>query len=314
MEIQGIVEKLRRQRYRYSTKKNYYAIWRSFNQFIVHLDIKPLAWEDRLPLYIAYLIENRRRSATICSYVLAIRAILKENDIIMNKNQFLIASLTCACKLQNDQLKVRLPIRKSLLQVLMNKTKDYFNSRQQPYLACLYSTIFSTAYYGLFRVGEIAMSQHVIKAVDVHIADNKRKLLFILRSSKTLNKGAKPQMVKISAITINESQRAIRVMDELQISCPYQQLRHYLALRHSITNKAEQFFVFRHGIPVTARHISTILKKILKISGFDDTLYSTHSFCVGCCCDFLQMGISVETIKKLGRWKSNVVLDYLRDI
>ena len=123
VEIQGIVEKLRRQCYRYSTKKNYYAIWRSFNQFIVHLDVKPLTWEDRLPLYIAYLIENRRRSATICSYILAIRAILKENDIIMNENQFLIASLTHACKLQNDQLKVRLPIRKSLLQVLMNKTK-----------------------------------------------------------------------------------------------------------------------------------------------------------------------------------------------
>ena len=58
-----------------------------------------------------------------------------------------------------------------------------------------------TAYYRLFRIGEISQSEHVIKACDVHIGTNKKKLMFVVRSSKTHSLGDKPQIVKIKATT-----------------------------------------------------------------------------------------------------------------
>ena len=38
LEIQGKIEQLKHQQYRDSTKKNYYAIWKVFNNFFVRLD------------------------------------------------------------------------------------------------------------------------------------------------------------------------------------------------------------------------------------------------------------------------------------
>ena len=54
------------------------------------------------------------------------------------------------------------------------------------------------------------------------------------------------------------------------------------------------------------------LKTALHLSGFDNGLYGVHSLCSGRAGDLLHLGISVETIKKLGCWHSNVVFRYLR--
>ena len=68
----------------------------------------------------------------------------------------------------------------------------------QPFLNCLYKAIFTTAYFGLIRIGEVTQSQHILKAKDVQIADNKNKMLLILYLSKTHDKESKPQMVTIT--------------------------------------------------------------------------------------------------------------------
>ena len=68
----------------------------------------------------------------------------------------------------------------------------------QPYLLALYKAMYVTAYYGLFRVGELTLSEHVVKAVDVHQGKNKDKLLFVLHTSKTHTRESKPQTITIS--------------------------------------------------------------------------------------------------------------------
>ena len=61
----------------------------------------------------------------------------------------------------------------------------------------MYQALFTTMYFGLFRIGEVTHSPHVLKAMDVHCAVNKLKMKFILHSSKTHGKGDKPQIIKI---------------------------------------------------------------------------------------------------------------------
>ena len=155
-------------------------------------------------------MENNRQSATVKSYISAIKAILKEHKIVVNPDECLISSMTLACRLKNDQIKTRLPIKKGMLRLVLEEIVKYYYKRNQPYLAALYTTMMSTMYHGLLRISEVTKGTHPILAKDVHIGSNKRKFLLILRTSKTHWKNSKPQMVKITASKQNKSKSTHR--------------------------------------------------------------------------------------------------------
>ena len=246
-DMQRIINKLRLQHIRDSTRKCYYSIWKTFNEFFVKLDEKPNNWEDRILLFIGYLISKNRKSQTIKSYLSAIRLVLREDGIELDEDLFLIKSLTKACKFHNDRVRIRLPIQKLVLRILLKTAEEYFLELGQVYLARLYAALFATAYYGLFRVSELTSGAHPVKAVDVHIAENKQKIMFILRSSKTHGTYAKPQIVKITSQPLLE-----KVRD--QEFCPYAMLNRYIEVRPKYRSTAEPFFIFGDASPVTTTH------------------------------------------------------------
>ena len=136
-----------------------------------------------------FLIRNKKQSSTIKSYISAIKAILLENNIDINEDRFLLNSLIRACKLTNDKVRVRWPISQALLDVIIQEINTKYEDEGQAYLARLFKAIFASAYFGLLRIGEVASSgSHPILARDVQIATNKKKIMFILRSSKTHEK------------------------------------------------------------------------------------------------------------------------------
>ena len=190
------MNKLKDQRHRESTQENYYSIWKNFNKFFLRLDVKPKSWEERLTLFVGHLIQNKRKSTTIKCYISAIKAVLSKARIKLKLDTALLTALTQACKLKYDTVQSRLPITKPILHLILRSVPKLFKS-QQPYLTALYRALFCTAYYGLFRSGEVTKSPHVVKAKDVYIADNKPKFMFVLHSSKTHGKGNKPQIIKI---------------------------------------------------------------------------------------------------------------------
>lgn len=116
-----------------------------------------------------------RKSTTIKSYISAIRAVLPYEGIELNENKVLLTSLIKACKLQNDCIKTKLPIRKGVLTIIIDSVDQMF-STPQPYLSAPYKALYSMAYFGLFRVGELTQSTHVVKAKDAHVGINKNKL------------------------------------------------------------------------------------------------------------------------------------------
>ena len=61
----------------------------------------------------------------------------------------------------------------------------------------MYTAAIVLCYHGLLRVGEITESIHTIKAVNVHEAKNRNKLLIILRTSKTHGLGSTPSTNEI---------------------------------------------------------------------------------------------------------------------
>ena len=56
---QLIVNKLRNDRNRDTTRRTYYNTWKNFNEFVIKLDRKPPSWEERIVLYVGYLINQK---------------------------------------------------------------------------------------------------------------------------------------------------------------------------------------------------------------------------------------------------------------
>ena len=205
--------------------------------------------------------------------------------------------MTKACKVKNDVVYYRRPIFKSLLEILLFELERLFC--KDIYLEVLYKTILSVGYYRLFRVGELAadlksVSNHAIKAKDVHLGKNKDKILFILHSSKTHDKESLPQKVKISA---NPTGRQKSSKLSKSHFCPFRIFCDYMVLREGYEDPAEQLFIFRGKIPVTPHHIRSVLKTCLKRVGLNESYYDCHSLRAGRSSDLVKMGFSIDEVK-----------------
>ena len=179
---------------------------------------------------------------------------LSEDGVILNENKFLLNSLTKASRLKNDKVQTRFPIQKGVLKILLKNTRNYFFDRGQYYLERKHKALFVSAYFGLLRVGELTVGPHAILAKNVHVGENKNKVLFILESSKTHGKDRKPQLVKISSRTIEgktcSTPRVHHNQDSDNI-CAYSIISDYLKTRPKAKRRErEQFFVFADGSPV----------------------------------------------------------------
>ena len=286
------------QQHRDSTKHNYLAVWKVFNQFFVRLDYKPHSWEDCLNLFIGYLIQNNRKSATVNSYISAVKAVLLMKNIEIEEDRYLLSSLVRACRIKNDVVKTRLPIQKGMLAILLKNILNYFP--HQPYLAAFFRAIISTMYFRLLRISEVADGPHHLLARDVHIGQNKKKLLLILCFLKTHGKHMDPQMIKILSVKRNGSQTDDEFVTSLP--CPYQLIWIFASMRGGFKMDDEAFFQYSDGNPITPARFNCYLKSFIKYSWFDQNLYSSHSLRAGRSCDLYRLGVSVESIKKIGRW------------
>ena len=316
--MQLIVNRLKGERNRSSTRANYYGIWKQFNEFFIRLDTKPQTWEERLVLFVGFLIDQNKKSNTIKSYISAIKSVLKDDGEDLNEDVYLLKSLTNACRLKNDHVSNRLPIRKNLLQLMVAEVGNLFET-PQPYLTLLYQTIFTTAYFGLFRIGEVTKSQHVVLAKDVHIGKNKNKLMFLLHSSKTHWFDSKPQVVKISSSEIGtkredavKNDRNKYENEHIKTFCPFQMLKDFVTVRGQRKRDDEQFFIFKDGSPVLPGQARYILKSAILKLGLDARLYEFKSLRGGRATDLAAMKIDLGLIKTLGRWRSNAVFKYLK--
>ena len=157
-------------------------------------------------------------------------------------------------------------------------------------------------------MGEITQSDHVIKAVDVHQGMNMNQYLFVLRSSKTHSKRDRPQKVTIRAADRQDLPKKVHTF-----FCPAKIIAEYIQLRPEIEVNEEQFLIFENGLPLKSSQFRNVLRELLAKLDLDPDIYDTHSFRIGRATDLLKFGMSVENIKKIGRWKSNTVFDYLRE-
>ena len=301
--LNAVFEKLKGNQVRESTKANYMSIWRNFNKFLLKLDTSQwkVSWEQRVVLFGTHLVDQGAQSQTVKSYFSAIKHVLKTDGYPWDDSKVLLNTITRSCRLVNDRVKIRFPIRLRLLEVLLFETERYF--MKQPYLEKLYKAIFALAYYGLMRIGEIAAGNHPVKAQDVHVGTNKDKILILLRSSKTHGKESIPQKIKISGISGST---------KIKHFCPFKIVRSYVAIRGNYEMDDENFFVFGDGQSIKPSIIRETLREMLSRLSLNAELYDCTSFRIGRCTDLIENGYSLTYVRKAGRWRSNAIFRYLK--
>ena len=257
-------------------------------------------------MYVGFLVEKNSKSNTIKSYISAIKAVLEEDGVILSADKYLLSSLTKACKYRNDRVTTRLPIHKKLLYLILAALEELLED--QPYLYKLYLALFTSSYYGMLRIGEVLTGDHPVKAWDVHLADNKKKLLFILRTSKTHWTDSHPQLIKIiGTLLLN-----VPLSLESQKFCPFEAVREYIRIQPKIRSVVSKpFFVFSDRTPVKAAHVRKLLKDSIDRINLDSSLYEFHGICAGRALDLQAQGISIPVLARLGQWKSNAIYAYL---
>ena len=305
--IQGVLQELCTKTTRATTAKVYHRVWTNFNKFLIKLDSRPNLWENRAALFCAHLVESGRQSATVKSYVSVIKKILTNDGYHWDDKIILMQSITKACHIKNDKVRTRLPIRIGMLELMLFELQRVI-AGNQPYLVLLYRTVFILAYYGLMHIWEPTCgdeASHYVRAKDVHVAENKNKILVILYTSKTHGKESRPQRIKISSQTDE-------VLKDRHF-CPFAIVRNYMACRGGYTDSDEPFLVFREKLPVLAKHVHSIMNKCIVGLGLDSSLYDSHSFRIGKSSNMIKAGHSIESVKFGGRWKSSTVYKYIRN-
>ena len=225
---------------------------------MIKLDVKPKHWKDRVTLFIGYKVDQGIQSATVRSYVLAIKRTLIEDGYPWDDTRVILGSLTKACKIINDKVHTRLPIKCSLLELILFEVQRICRKDDQVFLEAMYKALFGLAYYGLMRIGEVTISDHVVKAKDVHAAENKDKLMIKLYSSKTHNKGMRAQTIKVTSNLSVKTGNYVK-----RHFCPVMLIKKFLNMRGSYQVDNDQLFIFRDGSPVTPFHARDMLKRCL---------------------------------------------------
>ena len=192
--------------------------------------------------------------------------------------------------------------------MILFEVQRYYNN--QTYLETLYKALFALAYYGMFRVCELTKtdSGHAVRAVDVSLAKNKKKLLFLLRTSKTHGLNKRPQQIKIAANDFN------KIYFRNRCFCPFQLTLDYMLHRGPVLHESEQFFVFKDKTPVCDHNVRTVMKAVIDRLGLDSSLYGMHSYRIGRTSDLInKFHMDIEFVKRIGQWKSSEVYKYIRN-
>ena len=188
----------------------------------------------------------------------------------------------------------RLPITLILLSRL---TSSLTTTVKSIYNRVLLKAMFTIAFFGLCRIGEITTQPDGIVAIYL----------------KQLQLASDFIMLSITHFKHNRAQRPIWIKMYRQNDatiCPVSAMFDYLKLRKL---EGGPLFCFADGKPIPRTFFTKYLKLCLTFCGLDIKLYSSHSFRIGSASYLASLGLSDTQIRTMGRWDSNAFLRYIRN-
>ena len=280
-----------------STRRTYQTAFKKFTSFVANT----LQQNNSLPytqqqihLYVAHLHSANYKHSTIVSNLSAISHYHKINLMPDPVSSYptvkLLSGVRNSQVVKPDQ---RLPITRTLLLGLVTALTACAPTQ---YDAVLYHSMYTVMYYACLRASEVLQTdtpQHIITIENFTITTNSLNATIHLNSYKhAAHQSADILLTATSAI-----------------DCPIQATQKYLQLRPPT---AGPLFISQHKQPVLRPAFLHTLTACLRYLNIAPDSYNIHSFRIGRTTDMAQQNVPHDAIQRIGRWKSNAYLKYIR--
>lgn len=282
-----------------STKRSYRKSWDKLKNYWgctypqqPHLCL-PISSMD-IALFMVHLRREGLSPASIATCVSAISYVHKLLGIPDPAATFLVRKTLVSLQKTTAPVDSRLPITLPLLQKLL-RALDFVVTLA--YHRSLFKSIMSTAFFGLFRMGELLVTNDPDKVV---------QLGQITIKSTGLS-------VKIKDFKHNSTARTFKILLAKQPNreiCPHSLMAQYLLARGT---QHGPLFTFPAMKGVPRRIFDDHLRKVLTVCGLNTSAYKGHSFRIGGASLAAEKGFSDAKIRLLGRWKSDAFKKYIRN-
>ena len=299
MDLQHEVDRLLEGSMALNTLNSYMTGLASYEKFlsIQGLENKWPPSTDNITHFIAYLSLQGLSFRTAQLYTSAIGYKCKVSGYPDVTQHFVVRKVLEGLTRLKSKADTRLPITTFILNKLVSVLPGICYNK---YEDKMFKAAFTLSFWGLLRIGEIALSKgnnagQILAVDDVKLTLD--KLVIHLRFSKTdqAGKSVSIEIPKITGSTI----------------CPFLNVSEYLAIRpKSIATKP--LFCHYNGTILTRQQFSALLSKSLKFSGIEGGQCKAHSFRIGGATALSLAGYSDEEIQSRGRWRSAVFKSYIR--
>ena len=287
-----------------ATHKSYFAGKKKYLLFCIQSGTTPLpVTEDGLLHFIAFAASQGLRHTTIKGYLSAIRHLQVcsgSGDPGMGVMPRLALALRGVKKEQAGHPKrSRLPITPAIL----HKIWQVWSSEPSKWDHVMLWAACCLGFFGFLRSGEFTApedggfdpGQHLSFSDIAADSFLDPKVLSIrIKQSKT-----DPFRLGIT-IFVGKTDSPL---------CPVSAVLAYMARRGPGEGP---LFRFQSGLPLSRSRLVAALRDVLGEAGYNPEEYAGHSFRIGAATTAAACGISVETIKTLGRWKSDAYRLYVR--
>lgn len=268
----------------------------SFQQFLtVHgLSFQFPVTQSLLIDYIAYMFEEGYSFSTIKSYISGIGCFLKFHNQMDVSQKFLIKKMLSGFARLDSKKDKRKPITFDILRDIIKAMQFICHSM---YEATLFRAAFSLSYFGFLRAGELTSTNYNKGKIILrsHIQITQDKVYLVIPFSKT------DQFGKSTTLTLNKHHQSD--------VCPVKLLSKYLFLR---PKQDGPLFCHLNSNALTYYQFSSVLKQALSFSGFEPSLFNTHSLRIGAATQSHLDGTDIDLLKEQGRWHSNCYKTYIR--
>ena len=236
--------------------------------------------------YVGYLCHMSYSPATIRLYIAGVSFATKCKGLLDTTQSFLVQKIIKGANNLHHQTDISSPITINMLSSMPLALQHVCASR---YEALLFTAAFSLSFFGLLRVGEIAISSikdvnRLIQNTDIDFCHSFDSLFITVRFSKTDQSG------QSCALKLDR--------DSNPLICPISTLQSYLIMRPAFTGP---LFCHYNKKPITRTQFVSVLHKALHFMGYPKNSFNSHSFRIGGATNLFINGTSEELIKQKGR-------------
>ena len=157
----------------------------------------------------------------------------------------------------------------------------------------------SVAFFGFLRVSEFTTNRKAM-----------RRGRFLTRKDVLLTTDELKLNIKYSKTDQLGNGSSISMGLTGDVCCPVLTMKSYLKCCHA--KPGAPLFHFASGRPLSSQRLRSTLRSLLRRIGYDPRNFNTHSFRIGAATAAARAGLPTETIKQLGRWRSNAYSVYVR--